>query len=313
MPSTKRSESSERKPSEPSEPPEAPETGEAADAEEDESKTSGLTQSEAKDAEERRPPSALVVFEAIRREGDEELKRPTLSLASSGLAAGLSMGASFTCMALLRSYLPDTPWRPLLENLGYTIGFLIVILGRQQLFTENTLTVILPLLDAPNKLRMLAKVGRLWGIVLGANLIGGFLFALAMAHTTIFESDVKAAFMSIGLQSAAPDWTTLFGRGVFAGWLIALMVWVLPAADQAKLFVILIITYVVGMSGLSHIIAGSIEVMYLVAIGHISFWTYLGGFALPVFAGNCVGGVTLVALLNYGQVVAETQGEAKDG
>jgi formate/nitrite transporter FocA (FNT family) len=95
-------------------------------------------------------------------------------------------------------------------------------------------------------------------------------------------------------------------RGIAAGWLIALMVWLLPAAEQSRLFVIVIVTYVVGLASFSHVIAGSVEVMYLVARGELSWWQYFGSYLAPVFIGNVVGGVSLVALLNYGQVVADS-------
>src|SRR4051812_30179237 len=97
------------------------------------------------EARERRSVSARIVHEAVLAEGLEELERTSAALAWSGLAAGLSMGFSLAAEGLLRAHLPDTSWRPLVDRLGYSIGFLIVILGRQQLFTENTLTVILPL------------------------------------------------------------------------------------------------------------------------------------------------------------------------
>jgi formate/nitrite transporter FocA (FNT family) len=132
------------------------------------------TRTEQKQVEERLAIGAHVVYETIRREGEEELNRPAAALAWSGLAAGLSMGFSFIAETLLMAHLPDSPWRLLVSRAGYSIGFLIVILGRQQLFTENTLTVILPLLarkDAATLLRVL----RLWGIVLSANLVGTFL------------------------------------------------------------------------------------------------------------------------------------------
>src|SRR3954464_10545669 len=124
------------------------------------------------EAEEKSSPSAHVVYEAIRKEGRHELERKFSSLAWSGLAAGLSMGFSFVSQALLEHHLPETNWRPLIATFGYSVGFLIVILGRQQLFTENTLTVILPLLQKQTW-RDVLKVLRLWTIVLLANLIGG--------------------------------------------------------------------------------------------------------------------------------------------
>jgi formate/nitrite transporter FocA (FNT family) len=93
---------------------------------------------EKKEAEERSSPSGAVVYQAISSEGEEELERPTSALMWSGLAAGMSMGFSFVAEALLRAHIPDASWRPLIVNFGYSVGFLIVVLGRQQLFTENT-------------------------------------------------------------------------------------------------------------------------------------------------------------------------------
>jgi formate/nitrite transporter FocA (FNT family) len=268
-----------------------------------------LTAKEEAEVEERTPPRAAVIFETVRREGEGELARPVLSLAFSGLAAGLSMGASLAGEGLIRSLLPDEKWRPLATSAGYTLGFLIVILGRQQLFTENTVTAILPLLDARDKLTMLQKVARLWAIVLVANIVGAALFAFAAAHTPIFSAEVRQTFGQIGREAAAPGFGDIVIRGIAAGWLIALMVWMLPGAEQTRLFVILIVTYVVGLGGFSHIIAGSVEVLYVVATGGLSWGHYFGLYLVPVFIGNVIGGVSLVALLNYGQVMAE--GDAK--
>ncbi|MDQ2681357.1 MAG: formate/nitrite transporter family protein [Candidatus Eremiobacteraeota bacterium] len=264
-----------------------------------------LTKTEEEQVRKRTGLRAAVVFETIRREGESELNRPVLSLAFSGLAAGLSMGFSLVVTGVLRANLPDAPWRILIENLGYTIGFLIVVLGRQQLFSENTVTAILPLLQNASKGKTLMKVARLWAAVLAANLTGAGIFAAVVAHSSIFPPDVQAAFLQLAKKAAEPDFWTIVLRGIFAGWLIALMVWLLPAADTQKLWVVIIITYVVGAAGLSHIIAGSVEVLYGVAVGAISWSAYFGAYLLPVFIGNTIGGVLLVSLLNYGQVAPE--------
>src|SRR5690349_24660985 len=109
-------------------------------------------------------------------EGVEELDRPSSALAWSALAAGLSMGFSMVAESLLRSALPDAPWRPLIGKFGYTVGFLVVILGRQQLFTEKTLTVVLPLLE-DRSARRLASVARVWAVVLAGNVLSALAFA----------------------------------------------------------------------------------------------------------------------------------------
>jgi formate/nitrite transporter FocA (FNT family) len=180
-----------------------------------------------------------------------------------------------------------------------------VVLGRQQLFTENTLTAILPLLDSKRKLETLGRVARLWAVVLFANILGATIFAYAAAHTPIFSDEVKAAFLSIGKEAIEPGFGTIVLRGIAAGWLIALMVWLMPGADETRLFVVMIVTYAVGIGSFSHIVAGSVEVLYVVANGDLSWLQYLGGYLLPVFIGNVIGGVSLVAILNYGQVVAD--------
>lgn len=131
------------------------------------------TRAEKKQVEARLAIGANVVYDTIRREGKDELSRTVSALAWSAFAAGLSMGFSFIAEALLASRLPDAAWRPLISRLGYSMGFLVVIVGRQQLFTENTLTIVLPLLvrkDLGTLMRML----RLWFVVLSSNLLGTF-------------------------------------------------------------------------------------------------------------------------------------------
>src|SRR6202034_727106 len=186
------------------------------------------TRAEHKQVEERVAIGANVVYEAIRREGDDELHRPPAALAWSAFAAGLSMGFSFVAEALLTTYLPNQPWVPLISKLGYSVGFLIVILGRQQLFTENTLTVILPLLLRRNVATGL-HVLRLWSIVLASNLVGTYIFALCIARVAIFNPHVQQAIANVSKEPPVGFWVVLV-RALFAGWLLALMVWLLPAA-----------------------------------------------------------------------------------
>ncbi len=159
---------------------------------EEEIATPELTEREAEEVEHRTSVKAHVVHEAVRRDGDAEFERPASALATSGFAAGLSMGFSFISEGLLRHYLPDAPWRPLIAKLGYSIGFLIVILGRQQLFTENTLTAVLPVLARRNW-ASLGRMLRLWGIVLAANLTGAHLIAWTLGNTATFSPEVRGA------------------------------------------------------------------------------------------------------------------------
>jgi len=268
----------------------------------------GKQNAEREEAEERSAPSGKVVYGAILKEGEEELLRPSSALFWSGLAAGLSMGFSMIAEGLLSAYLPAAHWRPLVAKLGYSVGFLIVILGRQQLFTENTLTPMLPLLKRKDGATA-KNVLRLWTIVLVANLTGALLVAIVCARTNAFDPHVRAAFVELGHKAMEHGFATLLLRGVFAGWLIALMVWLLPFAESARVWVIIVITYVVGLGHFSHIIAGAVETFALAAAGQASWATVLGSYIVPTLAGNILGGVTLVATLNHAQIVAGGKGQ----
>lgn len=253
-------------------------------------------------ADEEEQLNADVTYEVIRREGEGELRRQPSALAYSSLAAGLSMGFSFIAQGLLRSHLPDTEWAPLVSKLGYAVGFLIVILGSQQLFTENTLTAVVPTL-AQRSGRLLALMLRLWAIVLAGNLVGAHIFAWVAARTTLVEPKVHETLRTIGLEAIDASFETTVLRATFAGWLIALMVWMLPAARSAQFFVILVMTWLVGAGGLAHVVAGSTDVLYLVFSGELTWAGYLGDFLLPTLLGNTAGGTLLVAALNHAQVV----------
>jgi formate/nitrite transporter FocA (FNT family) len=246
-----------------------------------------------------------VVHEAIRKQGDEELSRSSQALAWSGLAAGFSMGMCLVVQGLLQAHLPDAPWRILIVRLGYPFGFLMVVGGRQQLFTENTLSPIIPLLKRRDRTTFF-KVIKLWVSVLAANIVGVHIAAWVLSNTPAFPPDVQQAFQEIARQAIAVSFWTAALRGIFAGWLIAMMVWILAVMHNSRLPVILIMTYVIGLGGFTHIVAGSAEALFLVWNGSISWWSYALGYALPTLVGNVLGGVALVAALNHAQVVAGT-------
>ena len=165
------------------------------------------------------------------------------------------MGFSFLALALIQSALPDMPWRRLVDSFGYSVGFVIVVLGRQELFTESTLTAVLPLLVRRDRTTLLALL-RCWALVLSANIVGTFNFAGLLSIPGLFSKEQSRALSEIAIETVSgPFWPTLV-KAFFAGWLIALMAWLLPSAKSARLFVILLLTYVVAIGRFSHIIAG---------------------------------------------------------
>jgi formate/nitrite transporter FocA (FNT family) len=258
---------------------------------------------EEKKIQEAKSLDAKTTYEIIRRQGLNELERPTSALAWSGLAAGLSMGFSFLVEGLLHSHLPDAAWRPLIAKLGYSTGFVIVILGSQQLFTENTLTPIVPLLSH-RTMKRFRNVLRLWGAVLATNLLGALIFALALSTLNIVDPEVHRSFAEISQHGMRASAGVTLLHAVYAGWLIALMVWMLPAAKPQELWVVVAMTWLVGLGGFAHIIAGATEVFYAGFRGLAGWGDVLLGYLLPTLVGNVLGGVTIVAALNHAQATS---------
>jgi formate/nitrite transporter FocA (FNT family) len=254
--------------------------------------------------------SAKLVYQVVRREGDEELRRPWTSLFWSGIAAVVCISFSVIGEALFKTYLPDTRWLPLLESLGYTFGFLIVIVGRMQLFTENTLTTVLPLFARPS-LDKLWCVARLWGIVLGANVIGCFIAAAFIAFMPAFDPDILASITEISKHATEHGAWIGFAKAVPAGLLIAALVWMLAAGERENFFIIVVMTWLIAAGGFTHIIAGSVEMAYLLLTGELGMIAAIFGFFIPVLLGNIFGGTVVFGLITWGQVREEVKNASK--
>jgi formate/nitrite transporter FocA (FNT family) len=264
----------------------------------------GITREEIKNVEEMSTPRTPVIYEVVRRLGDEEMERPHVSLWWSGVAAGLSISFSLLAQATLEVHLPDAAWRPLVASFGYCVGFLMVVLARQQLFTESTITVVLPVL-ANLTWHNLWRMARLWAIVLIANMVGTLFAALFCSFTPVLPNELLQGMRSIARHLTEFGWSDMFFRGITSGFLIAAMVWMLPAAESAKFAVITLMTYLIAVGGFTHIVAGSMEAYLLVLWGDWQWWQMLLEFFVPVLLGNVVGGTALFALISYAQVMEE--------
>ena len=240
----------------------------------------------------------------IREEGEEELRRPTMSLFWSGLAAGIAISVSLLSEAALHVTLPDAPWRELIVKLGYPVGFLMVILGRMQLFTESTITAMLPLVTRPSRWA-LARTLRLWGIVLFANLLGTAIAALAMASGALGSDAIREAALTISAGITELSAGATFLNAIPAGFIIAILAWTLPNARDQSVLVIVILTYVLTVAGFSHSIAGSDEAFLLLFMGHTGIWQTFAELIAPAVLGNLVGGAGVFALLAHAQVRGE--------
>lgn len=264
-----------------------------------------LSRSEQRDVDRKLPPSIQVLHATIRSQGEMELSRDAVSLGWSALAAGMTMGFSFLMPALLAAQIADPSLRFLFTTGGYSVGFLIVILARQQLFTENTITAVLPLMTEPSW-KCFGYLLRLWGVVMVGNLIGAAVFAFGLGHMQLMDAETADSARVLSGHVMQNSAWQMFTKGIVAGWLIAIMVWLVPAASHAKVSIIVLMTWLIGLGGFTHIVVGSVEVLYLVFHHGLSWSAYTFHFALPTLAGNIVGGSLIFALLSHIQVHSDS-------
>jgi formate/nitrite transporter FocA (FNT family) len=208
--------------------------------------------------------ASKTLYSIIAETGKEELLRPSSSLLYSALTAGLAMGASVLLMGAIERAVGDADWNYLAIAVGYPAGFLLIAMARMQLFTENTLTAVLPV-TKHRRWRSVRLLMRLWAIVLFGNLVGAVLIGSVLSHVTdpeLFDAMVTASSHIMHRE--------IFGNFIAAlpaGFLIGLMAWSLPGLPYEKLGAVFIVTYLVGAGGFPHIVAGTVEATVLIVAG----------------------------------------------
>ncbi|WP_420381596.1 formate/nitrite transporter family protein [Novosphingobium sp.] len=277
---------------------------EAGSSDDEQDLAPDLSQADRETVEKRKSPPARIVHEVIRQQGIEELDRPAASLVWSGVAAGVTIWLSLIAQAALMLKLPDTPWKPVIAALGYSVGFIVTILGRLQLFTETTIVAVLPLathLSWPN----LGRTLRLWALVFGANMLGTLAVAILIPHVNLVTPELLGAMIDVSshLKELTPG--DAFARGIPAGFVLATIAWLLPNTRGQEVWVVTLLTYIIALASFSHVIAGSAEAWLLMMTGHATFAFAAFGFILPALVGNIVGGTGLFAVLAHAQVRSE--------
>jgi formate/nitrite transporter FocA (FNT family) len=243
------------------------------------------------------------ILELQRREASTEFDRPGLNVALSGLSAGLDLGFSLLLMAVLSELLAGSsrPVRDLAVSLAYSLGFIFVILGRSELFTEHTTLDILPVLAGERKILDLL---RLWGIIYVANLTGAAAFAWVAGKLgpALGIFSVRTLGELARHVVGHPSWVIVLS-GVFAGWLMGLVSWLVAASRDtiSQIALVILITGSLGLCHLHHCVAGSVEVLSAVFTGQVDFSEYLRFLACATI-GNSFGGGIFVALIKYGHI-----------
>lgn len=246
------------------------------------------------------------ILERLIEKGLHEIQRERNGLLLSSFSAGLDIGFGPLVMAVLLTLsaggFGDLTTEILLAS-AYSIGFMLVILGRSELFTEHTTLAVLPVIDGQATTKQLA---RLWGLVYTGNILGGIAFTLLavvlMPGLGVVNPD---AFVTIAYKLVSHNLQWLFVAGIFAGWLMGLLAWLITASQNtiSRIAIIWIVTATIGILHLPHSIAGNVEVLFgLFMSSSITLLDYLS-FLTFATIGNAVGGTIFVALLKYGHVI----------
>jgi formate/nitrite transporter FocA (FNT family) len=245
------------------------------------------------------------IFHRIVAAADEEISTGTRELFFSALAAGFAITLTFMLYA---SVTDATDGAPVMSAILYPLGFIYIILGDYQLYTENTLPPVALVLE---RLASIPALLTVWTIVLIGNLVGGTLGAFILASTGVFSPDVMATAVGIAESGVATSWWSLFFKAVFAGLIVAGVVWLDYAAQDttSRLLMIYLAFLAIPLGNLYHVVVSATETMFLVFRGDLALATGVFEFVLPVLLGNTISGILLVTVVNYFQAVERTYQE----
>jgi formate/nitrite transporter FocA (FNT family) len=237
------------------------------------------------------------VFQRIIAAADEEVETGTRELFFSSLAAGFAITITYLVYASLTA---KTDGDPITSALLYPLGFVFIILGSYQLYTENTLPPVALVLERLASLPLLLHT---WLVVLLGNFTGGALGALVLAETGVFSAAAAAAATDLAMKGIEASPTDLFFKAVFAGLIVAGVVWIdYSVRDSITRFVLIFVAFLaIPYANLFHVVVSFTETLYLVFNGQTAVVSGLLGFVAPVLVGNTLGGVLLVTVVNYFQ------------
>jgi formate/nitrite transporter FocA (FNT family) len=261
-----------------------------------------IVQEAIKSVEEKltRPKEVPDILEELTKEGEKQHKRSNWSLSLSAFGAGLEISFSVLLMGVMYSLFDGQVSEAsmnLILAICYPLGFLFVIIGKSELFTEHTTVAVLPILA---KSASFSSLFRIWGIVLLANLAGLFIFCCILATLPVNMEIIKPeAYDHIASKVIHHKWYNIAGSAVLAGWLMGLLGWLTTSASDtmSRIFIIILVTFVIGVAGLHHSVVGAVEVLVgMLTSPNIHFTDFLRFMALAV-PGNIIGGSIFVAVL----------------
>lgn len=248
------------------------------------------------------------IFERVLVDADEEISRGSRELFFSSLAAGFSITLTFLLyVTMYDSVGGESVHRAIL----YPLGFIFIILGNYQLFTENTLPPVALTLERISSVPALLAM---WLVVLSGNFLGVILGSATLAYTGVFSPSAVDTAIKIGTMGVETGIVPTFFKGVFAGLIVAGVVWLdFSFKDSISRLVLIYIAFLaIPLGGLFHVVVSTAEVTFLVFLGELSLIVGLSNFIIPVLFGNIFGGVILVTVVNYFQTSSYIKQNADD-
>ncbi len=245
--------------------------------------------------------------------GVHELERPAGGLLLSGLSAGLDVGFSLFLMGVMTTLVEGTLSRPVGEILVanmYAVGFIFVVLGRSELFTEHTTLAVLPVLGGRGSI---GQLFRLWGLIYLANQVGAAAFAAIAAWVGPALGVIEPrALGKIAHGLVDHPWWVILTASILAGWLMGLLSWLVTASRDtvSQVFFVWLVTFSIGFSHLPHVIAGTVEVLAGAFSGQGISAADFARFLSIATVGNILGGVVFVAVLKFAHATQSAEGAA---
>ena len=256
-----------------------------------------------KNNSEEKPKEAFEIMNEQIEAGLKEYNRSDLGLFLSSISAGLEVGFSILIIGVIYTLFKNESSNAqltMMMALVYPIGYIFVIIGRSELFTEHTTLATLPVINGKATLKSLAK---LWLFVYVGNLLGGYIFGGILL---IFNSEMhligKDFFYFVSEKMLKYSIGATLISGIMAGWLMGMLSWLLSSAQDtfSRIIMIFLVTFLISIAGLHHCIVGSIEV-FIAFFGHANQISGIQFLKFQVLAtiGNIIGGVFLVAIVKY--------------
>jgi formate/nitrite transporter FocA (FNT family) len=243
------------------------------------------------------------ILEVAIQEGYEQLDRPLVSLALSSVAAGLIIGFTAMAVGLITTAAQDVPsaiLRRLAAAFVYPLGFVLCLMSGSELFTEHTATALYPVLD---RRKGAGSLLRLWLVVAAGNLVGAAMSGglLSLADPVV---GARLGYTEIAVHAVSAATLPLLISSVLAGWLMALGAWLILATPPtfSQLVCIDIVTFLIGLGGLHHSIAGAAEVFVGMLVSNEVSVNEACRFIVLALAGNLAGGSVFVGALNYAHI-----------